>query len=123
MLTDNADILCVCVQFLVEIYQHRPPVHQLELASDATTQTHARNAALLTLVPTLIVCPLFPLAIIALWNVFMTRRVRRRQDVLDSTSVSSNANVSCGKAAEIQGQVVVSVDGNAAAVRCVPVSR
>jgi hypothetical protein len=114
---------CVCVQFLVEIYEDRPPVHQLELANDVTMQTRARNAALLTLVPTLIVCPLFPLAIIALWNVFMPRRVRRRPDALDSTSVSSNANVSCGKGAEVQGQVVVSVDGDGAAVRCVPLSR
>lgn len=115
------------MQILVEFYANRPPAIQLEIASKETEQERYRNTALLTLVPAVLVCPLFPLTVIALWNVFMPRRLRTKtrhmlSESLDGalrTSDNRIKHTGGGGAAERSDQVVIiDVENGSASVRC-----
>lgn len=108
----------MCVQIVQEIYLNRPPAIQLDLASDATWQKRYRNAALVMWVPAILVCPLLPLAIIALWNAFMPRRLRARRD--RAASAASDGIKDDGKSGLSIAhslQVLIEVEGETLSVR------
>jgi hypothetical protein len=114
------------LQILLEFYSTYPAAMQLELASTTTEQVRYRNQALLTLVPALLICPVFPLMVIALWNIFKPRRARRDlpHDELDKHKRTSSGGVSKGKGEgehsdmTCSPQLMITVHDGVASVRC-----
>lgn len=114
------------LQILVDFYGNEPPALQLGLANETTEQEHYRNQALLTIVAAFVICPLFPLLVITLWNVFKPRRARhgKRGNELSVHERASSSGASKekdeGGEAEMASspQVMISVDGGVPSVRC-----
>jgi hypothetical protein len=62
------------VQLIAELWVHADVRVQLELIPDTKMMKRLETQALMSMVVTLVVVPLFPLAIIALWNMLKPRR-------------------------------------------------
>jgi hypothetical protein len=62
------------VQLIVEMWVHADARVQLELIPDVKMMKRLEKQALMSMFVTLVVVPLFPLAIIALWNMLKPRR-------------------------------------------------
>ena len=110
------------LQILIAFYEKRPAEIQLGLASEHTEQRHRRNAAILALVPALVICPLFPLAVIWLWNAIMPRRPARRGRV-DGIIESGSGTVVKGGAQHAADdklgldRIIITCDNGVASIR------
>ena len=112
------------MQILIQFYTSRPPQMQLGLVNEHNEQKRYRNAAILTLVPALVICPLFPLAVIWLWNVIKPRRPAKRSQI-DGLDETGSGTMEKGKgqqqSAEDMGleQVVITYSDGKASAQCV----
>jgi hypothetical protein len=62
------------MQFIAEMWLYHDPRMQLELMPEVKYMKRLENHATITMLITLVVVPLFPLAVIVVWNMLKPRR-------------------------------------------------
>jgi hypothetical protein len=80
----------LCVQFIAEMWQSRDPRMQLDLMPETKDMKRRETHALISMLIALVVVPLFPLTIIAVWNALKPRRVST--DELNETFSQRNSS-------------------------------